>query len=252
MHKKLANSTWCCNNIDDALNLVKTHKYLEWDLNTLPFSLNVRRMTYARDFIQDNGEVRFHLPHSFWDIGAKDSNIVENSIGYYRRLFEMIKFLNAQYAVIHIGAATVSDEDIALDNLCKLAKYANDIGVSLCVENLIHGLSSDMKFIKKCLAIPYVNMCLDTGHAECICRENGEEVFKMISSFKDKIIHAHVYHYENESMNHIPFTEEPIKGSRWLNLLQESPCEWYTMELDLQKDQDYQKILLEEYIRNHN
>lgn len=250
MRKKLANSTWCCNNIDDALTLVKTHKYFEWDLNTLPFSLNVRRMTYVRHFIRDNGEVRFHLPHSFWDISTKDSNIVENSIGYYRRLFEMIKFLNAQYAVIHIGACTASDEDIALVNLYKLAEYANDNGVTLCVENLIHGLSSDMKFIKKCLSIPHVNMCLDTGHAECIYRKQGEEVFKIISSFKDKIIHSHVYHYEDEGMNHIPFTEETIKGSRWLNLLQESPCEWYTMELDCIEDQDRQKALVGKYLSN--
>lgn len=249
MGKKLASSSWCCKNIDDALDLVKTSRYLEWDLNTLPFSLNFQRMTYVRDFIKDNGEVRFHLPHSFWDIGVNDKNVSENSFGYYCRLFEMIKFLNAHYAVLHIGAATGADENTSLENLLKLANRANDCGIILCVENLVHGLPSDMMFIKKCLDIPYVNLCLDTGHAECVYREKGKEVFKLISSFKDKIMHAHVYHFEDKNINHISFTEETIQGSKWLNLLQESPCEWYTMELDFKGEQDNQKILVENYIQ---
>ncbi len=248
MGKKISNSTWCCKNIDDALALVQSNGYIEWDVNTLPFSLNLRRMTYVRDFIKDNGEVRFHLPHAFWDIGVGDKSILENSFGYYCRLFKMMEFLNTQYAVVHIGAATESDEDIALENLFKLARCANDNGVKLCVENLIHGLSSNMSFLKKCLEIPYINMCLDTGHAECVYREKGEEVFQWIFSFRDKILHAHVYHYEDEHMNHIPFTEETIKGYKWLEILRDSPCEWYTMELDLQKEQEEQKYLIKNFM----
>ncbi len=250
MSKKLANLTWCCKNIDEALALVKRSGYLEWDLNTLPVSLNTKRMTYVRDFIQDNGEVRFHLPHAFWDIGVKDRKISENSFGYYCRLFETIKFLNGRYAVLHVGAATGSDEETALKNLSKLAKYANDNGVNLCVENLINGLSADMGFIKNCLEIPHVNMCFDTGHAESVYRKSGEDVFKTISTFKDKILHAHVYLYEDENMNHVPFTDETVKNYKWLEILQDSPCEWYTMELDLQDDQDKQKMMVEEYLRN--
>lgn len=249
-NKKIAFFSSPCKYIDDILETIKEAYYLEWDLNTLPFSLNIRRMTYVRDFIQDNGEVRFHLPHAFWDIGTNDKNILKNSFGYYCRLLEMIRFFNAQYAVIHIGAATGADEEASLKNLYKLAKYANDNGVKLCVENLIHGLSSDISFIKKCLEIPHVNMCLDTGHAECVYRKKGEEVFKTIATFKDKILHAHIYHYEDENINHIPLSEDTIKGYRWLDILQDSPCEWYTMELDLQKDQENQKVLVENYIKN--
>lgn len=248
MYKKLANSTWCCNNIDEALSLVKTNRYLEWDLNLLPFSLNIQRMTYVRDFIQDNGEVRFHLPYAFWDIGVNEKTTIENSLSYYRRIFEMMEFLNAEYAVVHVGAFSGSNEEIALKNLHKLAGYANDNGVNICVENLLHGLSSDMSFLKKSLNISNVNMCLDTGHAECLYRKQGEEVFKIISSFKDKIIHAHVYHYEDENMNHIPLNEETIKGYKWVELLKEAPCAWYTMELDFKEDQDRQKVLVSNYL----
>ena len=247
-NKHLAFCSIPCKYIDEALALVKTSGYLEWDLNTLPFSLDIKRMTYVRDFIRDNGEVRFHLPHAFWDIGVKDSEVLENSFGYYCRLFETIKFLNGQYAVLHIGAATGSDEETALKNLSKLAEYANDNGVKLCVENLINGLSADTEFLKKCLKIPHVNLCLDTGHAESVYRKRGEDVLKMISSFKDKILHAHVYHYEDEKMNHIPFTGGTIKNYKWFEILQDSPCEWYTMELDSKDDQDRQKKLVENHL----
>lgn len=249
MKNKLGNSTWCCKNIDDALALLKESGYLEWDLNTLPFSLDINRMTYVRDFIRDNGEVRFHLPHAYWDIGIKEKSVVENTFSYYCRLFETIKFLGAQYAVIHVGAFAKSDEDTALTNLLKLARYANDNGIRLCVENLMHGLSSNLAFIKKCLEVPHVNMCLDTGHAEVLRREMGDSVFEDISSIKHKIIHAHVYDYEDGNMNHVPFTEESIKANVWLTLLQTTSCEWYTMELDFQDDQDRQKKMVEEYLR---
>ena len=48
-----------CKYIDDVLALVKRNGYVEWDLNTLPFSLSTKRMAYVRDFIKENGDVRF-------------------------------------------------------------------------------------------------------------------------------------------------------------------------------------------------
>ena len=246
---KIARSTWCCRNIDDALDVLKKEKYLEWDLNILPFSLDMQRMMYVRDFVKDNGELRFHLPHSYWDVGINDRGVVDNSLGYYCRLFDTIQFLNAQYAVLHLGAATGSDEDTALQNLALLAKRANDCGITLCIENLIHGLTLDMNFMKKCLSVPHVSLCLDTGHAEVLRRQCGDSVLEDFASLKQKIIHAHVYDYE-EKMNHIPFTEKSIKTNVWLSLLQTTDCAWYTMELELQIDQDRQKTVVEEYLRN--
>ena len=249
---KIAHSTWCCNNIDDALAIIKKEKYLEWDLDTLPFSLNQRRMSYVRDFIRDNGEVRFHLPHSFWDIGINDKSIWSSSLEYYGRLFDTISFLNAHYAVIHLGAFDGYNEDIALENLAYIAQRANDCDINLCVENLIHGLTSDMSFVKKCLTVPHVNMCLDTGHAEVLRRKNGDVVLENIASVKNKIVHAHIYDYENDSLNHIPFTQQSITTNVWLPLLQTTGCSWYTMEVDFRDEQDGQKKLVEQYLRKKN
>ena len=116
------------------------------------------------------------------------------------------------------------------------------------METLIHGLSSDMKFIKRCMEIEGLYICLDTGHVEVLRRERGDSVLKDIASIKDRIIHAHVYDYEDEKMNHIPFTAESIKTNVWLPLLQTTNCTWYTMELDLQDDQDRQKKIVEDYL----
>ena len=250
MSVKIAHSTWCCKNIDDALAVIEKEKYLEWDLNTLPFSLNAQRMSYVRSFIRDNGEVRFHLPHSFWDIGASDASIADNSLDYYGRLFETIRYLNAQYAVMHLGVFDGADEDIALENLVILANRANNCGIKLCVENLIHGLSSNMNFIGKCLSVPHVYMCFDTGHAEILRRQEGNTVVENIVSVKEKIIHAHVYDCEDDSLNHIPFTQQSITTNVWLPLLQTTGCLWYTMEVDLREEQDEQKKLMEQYLHN--
>jgi len=249
--KRLALFSAPCKYIDDALALVKRVRFLEWDLNTMPFSLSMKRMAYVRDFIKEHGEVRFHLPYGFWDLGVQDAIIATDSFNYYCRLFAMIKFLEANVAVVHIGSAAGSDEETSIAGLVRLVAEAQKYDVKLCIENLIHGLSSDMTFIKRCLQIDGLYFCLDTGHAEFLRRKNGEQVYNDILSVKDKILHAHVYDVEDENMNHVPFTNETVATNIWLPLLAGTNCNWYTMELDFQDDQDRQKIILEEYLRTH-
>ncbi len=246
--KRLALFSAPCKYIDDALALIKRDKFLEWDLNTLPFSLSLKRMAYVRDFINDHGDVRFHLPYGFWDLGVNNPIIATDSYNYYCRLFEMINYLEKSVAVMHIGSATGSDEESSIKGLTKLADQAKKFHIKLCIENLIHGLSKDMSFIKQCLEIEGLYFCLDTGHAELLRRKNGDKIFDDIYSLKAKIIHAHVYDIEDENMNHVPFTEKTIKSNKWLPLLENTTCDWYTMELDLQRDQDEQKALLEKYL----
>lgn len=238
-----------CKYIDDVLALVKRDKYVEWDLNTLPFSLSTKRMTYVRDFINEYGEVRFHLPYGFWDLGVNDEVISRDSFNYYCRLFDTMEFLGVSIAVIHIGSAAGSDEGTALNGLKMLVKEAQKRNVKLCVENLIHGLSSNMEFIKKCLDIDGIYMCLDTGHAEFLRRRDGNSIYEEIAAVKDKILHAHVYDVEDANMNHVPFTVQTIKNNVWLPLLKGTPCEWYTMELDFQKDQDAQQAMISDYLK---
>lgn len=250
-NKKVALFSAPCKYIDDVLALVKRDTYVEWDLNTLPFSLSTKRMQYVRDYIKENGEVRFHLPYGFWDLGVNDQTISRDSFNYYCRLFTSIESLGASIAVMHIGASAGSDEETSIKGLTELAEVAKSHNIKLCIENLIHGLPSNISFIKKCLQIDGIYFCLDTGHAESLRRENGESIYKEISSIKDKIIHAHVYDVEDENMNHVPFTADTIKNNVWLPLLSTSPCEWYTMELDFQKDQDNQKELILEYLTLH-
>ncbi len=240
-----------CKYIDDVLALVKRDGYVEWDLNTLPFSLSTKRMAYVRDFIKEHGDVRFHLPYGFWDLGVNDDVIYTDSYNYYCRLFSAIESLGLSVAVLHIGSAAGSDEETALKGLKQLVPIAQKHGVKLCLETLIHGLSSDMKFIKRCMEIDGLYLCLDTGHVEVLRRERGNSVYEDIASIKDKILHAHVYDYEDENMNHVPFTPESIKTNVWLPLLQTTNCKWYTMELDFQDDQDRQKKMVEEYLHNH-
>ena len=246
--KHLALFSAPCKYIDDVLALVKRDQFVEWDLNTLPFSLSTKRMAYVRDFIKEHGEVRFHLPYGFWDLGVNDEIIFQDSFRYYCRLFSTIEFLESSVAVIHIGTAAGSDKETSIRGLTRLVAEAKNHNVKLCVENLIHGLSSDMTFLKRCLEIDGIYFCLDTGHAEFLRRRNGEKIFEDIFSVKEKILHAHVYDVEDDNMNHVPFTDVTLKSNVWLPLLSASNCAWYTMELDLQSDQDNQKMLLEKYI----
>ena len=248
--KKLAFFSTPCNYIDDVLTVVKEEKYVEWNLNTIPFSIDMKRMTDVRDLISKYGEVRYHLPYSFWDLGSSNITISNDSHSYYCRLFEMINFLGSDVAVIHIGYSMDANAEMSLKRLENLAKESEKYNIKLCVENLVKGPSSDISFIKKCLDIDNVYFCLDIGHAEFLKKKGKNNIYEEISSIKDKIIHAHVYYVEDSNMNHVPFNKKTILNNKWIDLLCDTDCTWYTMELDSKKDQGSQKRLLEDYLKH--
>lgn len=248
---KLANSSLCCKYIDDIIMLASQNKFnaIEWDLNYIPPTLDKQRQYYISEKIKYMTiEVRYHLPYSYIEIAHQNDDIRMMSMFTMQQYIKFIAQLKGHYAILHIGYNEGSQEDIALDSLDKLANYSEQMGVQLCIENLVKGLTTDNRFFGTALSIPNVAFCLDTGHADVIVSKD-KKFFNVLNANINKICHAHCYKTEDDFYNHISFSNmNEVKKSQIFSLLLKSQCSWLTMELECQEEQNQQMGILNKYL----
>lgn len=248
---KLANSSLCCKYIDDIIDLAKQNRFraIEWDLNYIPPTLNKNRQQIMGEKIKRASiEVRYHLPYSYIEIAHEDNEIRKMSILTLRQYINFIARLNGHFAILHIGYNEGSNARIALDSLISLADYAECLGVRLCIENLIKGLTTDADFLCDVFAVSNVALCLDTGHADVVINKN-KNFYDVLYANVDKVYHVHCYKTEDDYYNHIPFSDiDELKQSQIFSLVSQSQCHWLTMELERQEDQNDQMQILQAYL----
>lgn len=248
--KILANSSLSCHYIDEVLNLAKLSpdRAVEWDMNYIPPTLSKARCEYIQSFIENNNILlRYHLPYSYLEVAHIDHDIRNYSIITLKKYLDYIHKLNGHCAVLHIGYNECTESQLALQSLIEIAKYAENIGIRICVENLINGLTTDINFLNQALQINNVFLCLDTGHAHVVSQNNDDYCYDLLKLL-DKCVHAHVYFTEDCKYNHIAFSDmSSINGSYIINALFSSKCDWYTMELDDKLEQDKQMLMFKSY-----
>lgn len=249
---KLANSSLCCKYIDDVIMLASKNEFkaIEWDLNYIPPMLSIPRQQSIKEKINKTAiEVRYHLPYSYIEIAHNNDDIRMMSICTLQQYINFIAELDGYYAILHIGYNEGSSFDIALNSLNSLSNYCKNLGIQLCIENLIHGLTTDACFLNELLSIPNIAFCLDTGHADVITRKN-KKILNVINDNVNKICHAHFYKTEDSNYNHIPFLSiDEVGQSQIVSLLLSSKCTWLTMELEQHDYQERQMQILKKYLR---
>lgn len=233
--KMIAYSSLCCRYIDDILEraLKNPYRAIEWDLNFIPPILSGLRLSSIIDIISNcHIKIRYHLPYSFIEISHEDKKIKNFSVLTIKNYLNFISKLNGEYAILHVGYNDGSNTEVAYSAIAEVAKYAKGLGINICIENLIKGLTTDVNFLMNALEIDNVYFCLDTGHADVVSRTDKyymEKIFCIMNFCK----HAHIYKTEDNYQNHIPFSDVlEIEKSIILENLFSSDCNWYTMELD--------------------
>ena len=251
--KKLAYSTWSCKYIDDIFNLVDIglSNNIEWDLNFIPPTLSYLRLNIIKQLAQKKAiDIRFHLPYSFFDIAHCDRNIANCSLQVLFHYLDFIYHFGGKYAILHIGYFDNCEEELALNNLRLLASYAKNLGICICIENLIKGLTTRIDFLINALSIDNVYLCIDSGHADVVSKNNSNywcELLKL-SSF---CVHSHFYKTEDSLYNHIAFenTTELFSSRLAVDLLNTS-CDWFTMEVDSRFQQENQMKMIYSFFQD--
>jgi sugar phosphate isomerase/epimerase len=117
------------------------------------------------------------------------------------------------------------------ERLRELVERGHEVGVTVCLENLRWGLTSEPSHFIELVEAAGSAITLDVGHA--VSSETaragtttGAEFARMLAP---RIVGAHVY--DREDPHHIAPTDLDRIGDTLKVLLEETPCKWWVIEL---------------------
>lgn len=184
-------------------------------------------------FIRRGTPVRFHTRFVNYEMGNADPEIAEEAFLVHSRVVDAISGVKQPVVTVHLNLNRMIpfDERVAVKNLTRLVEYAGERGVTVCLENLRRGPSSDSENILSWAKTSGSMITLDVGHAvssEAV-RDGRITVPEIIDRFQERLYEAHMYAKEED--RHYPIADI-AKVSRIIDSLMTTDCHWWTIELD--------------------
>ncbi|MFH0825264.1 MAG: TIM barrel protein [Pseudomonadota bacterium] len=181
-------------------------------------------------------EVRYHLFFRGIELGNTDPEGAGTARETYFRALRVISGLSGRFATVHLGLGRDSMEGISwektLTGLADLAGAARDMGIRVCLENLVWGWTARPELYEKLLRKTGCWGTLDVGHAY-VCDSVVSGAYDMDDftlPHPTRIHNAHIYHEETAD-GHIPPAHYTDLEQR-LRLLRTLPlCDWWVLEL---------------------
>jgi sugar phosphate isomerase/epimerase len=254
----LAISSWVSKSYEDVLKFGVSlgFRAIELDCDEKPIPATQRGRKLLKEVLKKYGlEVFYHSPFLDQAIGSANSVIRQNTFNNLRMYLEFLQELDARYLVIHAG---VDEEECPrrniVDDLTRLVGIANTKSITLCVENLRYGLSSDPHNLRDLAEECGAKITFDLGHANsCDWTLNQNHSSKdFLRVIEERVVAAHIYLREGGG-RHQPFTRiEEIKDT--LDQLRSSnSVKWWTIELPDIEDTIREKLILDSYLtgRSH-
>ena len=200
--------------------------------------------------LRQGQEVRYHCPLSEFELAHMNPYIAQNSVKLVKNCISLIKNFNASYLTLHMsGAGTIEqlNWDAGLRNLSEVAEYGRRHGVTVCLENLKSGWTSDPVLFSKLVRSSGAKVTFDIGHARSsVYSVSGHAgCLDFLSEVKDLVVNAHVY--EAEDPYHIAPEDLGVIGPV-LKALLKTNCDWWVVELDDPESVENTRRLLEEFL----
>ena len=204
---------------------------------------------HLEPYLQNGTSVRHHGYFPGFEIGNKDQLLAEQALSLHMKSIDAMTGLGDQVMTVHVGLIP----DIALDhshvinNLRRLVDYGRERGVTISLENLRFGPTSNPETMLKWSGESGASITLDVGHAvSCDRVHKGElAVTHFIELFEHKLEEVHFYEYETDT--HYPPKDMSILGPIIDSLL-ETKCTWWTIDLNSYEDILNTKNLIEYYL----
>ncbi|MFC1949552.1 sugar phosphate isomerase/epimerase family protein [Chloroflexota bacterium] len=200
-------------------------------------------------FLETGIPVRYHAFFQGYEIGHPDENVRERAMQVHRAALRAMRGRGELLSTVHVGL-NPEDEilpDKVVGNLTRLVEYAGNLDITICLENLRRGPTSDPEVLVSWAKQAGAMITLDIGHAlGCRRVKDGElsilDFFDMVS---DRLREAHVY--ERETDRHYPPQDMSVLAPIVDRLLG-SQCSWWTIELDDYDEALSTRRLLQDYI----
>jgi len=193
--------------------------------------------------------VRYHGFFPEFELGNDDAGAADHALRVHQAAVEALHGRGQQVLTVHIGLdrRVPIDGHRAMANLARLVDHAQSLGVTIALENLRHGPTSDPETVVEWARASGAMITLDVGHAvSCPRVLKGElDPLDFVDMFAGRLIEAHVY--ERESGRHYPPHDMTILGPIVDGLLA-TQCAWWTIELNDLDDALATRTLVLDYL----
>lgn len=202
-------------------------------------------------FLEAQLPVRFHTRYFRYELGHADLARACGALEAHMKTLAAMAAVGGSVVTVHTGLDP--DQPVLfsriVENLSRLVELAEKLGITVCLENLRRGHSSDPRNILEWAEASGAMITLDIGHAlgaQCVQRgEYTPEDF--VEIFNCRLFEAHVYGRE-DAHGHHPITDvKPFAPV--LEMLLQSKCAWWTVELQEPADAFSTRSLLEDMLR---
>lgn len=219
----------------------------------MEYAPNPKRFDHTKDhlmpYVEKNIPVRHHGYFPGFEIGDVDGEKAEEALQLHLKAVDGMLGCGEQVMTVHVGLPTAKEVDPGRvkDNLARLVEYAQDRGVTICLENLRKGPTSNPETVLEWAEWSGASITMDIGHAtsckRVICGDmNVLDIMKMFSPLLKE-----VHFYETESTTHHAPEDMLILGPVVDQLL-ETDCRWWTIELDAYDEIINTRKLVQEYL----
>lgn len=232
----------------------RAHEYagVEWylDLLRLPVAPVARDKLFDR-LRGDGLGARFHAPAADMELGHRDPAIAEASLRYLLMYVGFLAEMAPTFLTVHVGSRAIPMELLAwertLDHLRRAAGAGRERGVTVCLENLKAGWTSDPRRLAAMAEAAGSAITLDLGHAGAspFVREGGTlEAFH--AALGPRIANAHVYQIETPDGRHLPL-EDTVGHGPTLDALLAGGLHTWVLELSTREDLEQTRQALRAY-----
>lgn len=186
--------------------------------------------------------LRYHLAFSSMELGHPDPASATAATEFFGACLDVVAALGGEYITLHVGLdATILnrlDYTAAGTNLAELVRLGEELGLTVCLENLRRGRTGDPLGYRTLLDASGARATLDIGHA--LAREEAVGVsgyaLGYIEGCKERIRGAHVYEIEKvHEHTGIAWHKAPRDLERIRpildGLLTCNECQWWLVEL---------------------
>lgn len=209
---------------------------------------------HTSHFVEAGIPLRYHGLFPAYELAHADAVLSERAMQKHLSLLEEIHGRGQQVVTFHVchcfkNRAEEGDPEKVVANLSRLVARAGELGITVCLENLARGPSSDPANLVRWSRDSGALITLDIGHvlATQSVKQGKMSALEFVELTADRIVEAHIYGGETD--RHQPITEiGPLQPA--LDRLLETACSWWTIELDEQDEVLSTRSLLLKYLNS--
>lgn len=206
-------------------------------------------------------DVRLHCPFfRSIELAHRERDLAEYSCGVLKRGLDIGKRFGLRSQTVHIGLGWGEGACLSLAHagryLSELVEYGDRLGMTVNLENLPYGYTSEPRGFLDLLEVSGAGATVDFGHlhASRWGAEHGPEAF--FRAVASRLTEAHIYETERvDPQTGAPFHVAPRDDAilrPMLDCLWETECDWWHIELDDRSEVEHTRMLLERYLRGRH